>query len=246
MKKKLTKRQIITIVVVSLIAVVGVVVGIMAINGAFDSCPEGAHRVCDDEYGTGCWCYYGNPRSGNPEKPIIYLYPEEEIEVSVKLGSPEKLAISYPLYDDGWEVLARPTGELKDLKTGRELYSLYWEGNSKDFEVTDEGFVVPRDEAAEFLEDKLAILGLTERETEEFIVYWLPKMMENEYNYVRFATTEEIEDYMPLIIDPSPDTSIRVLMVLRGLDKPVSVIEQELGPTPERNGFTVVEWGGAE
>ena len=34
------------------------------------------------------------------------------------------------------------------------------------------------------LEEKLAILGLTERESEEFIVYWLPKLEKNKYNYI--------------------------------------------------------------
>ena len=51
-------------------------------------------------------------------------------------------------------------------------------------------------DVAEFLEDKLALLGLNEREAEEFIVYWLPKLQENKYNYIRFATMEEINENM--------------------------------------------------
>ena len=45
-----------------------------------------------------------------------------------------------------------------------------------------------------FLEEKLGILGLTEREAEEFIVYWLPLMEKNKYNYIRFETLEEINE----------------------------------------------------
>ena len=44
----------------------------------------------------------------------------------------------------------------------------------------------------------LAKLGLTERESEEFIIYWLPKLEKNKYNYIRFATKEEIDTDMPL------------------------------------------------
>ena len=43
-------------------------------------------------------------------------------------------------------------------------------------------------------EEKLAILGLNEREAEEFIIYWLPKLESNKYNYIRFATEEEIRN----------------------------------------------------
>lgn len=177
-------------------------------------------------------------------KPIVYLYPEKDTEVSVKLGAPEKLTTSYPLYETGWNVLAKPDGSLTDLKSSRELYSLYWEGNDSIFRQTDEGFVVKGSDAISFLEDKLAILGLNEREAEEFIIYWLPMMQENEYNYVRFASSEEIEKNMPLLVTPKPDTEIRVMMILRKLNSPIELREQKLPDTPKRNDFVVVEWGG--
>lgn len=179
-------------------------------------------------------------------KPIIYLYPETITEVSVKLGHPNKLTTSYPHYTDGWNILAEPNGDLTDLATNRRLYALYWEGHQGAFNMTNEGFIVPGSKTSEFLEEKLAILGLNEREAEEFIVYWLPILEQNEYNYVRFATAEEIEDYMPLQITPTPDTVIRVLMITRPLEQPMSLTEQTLPQTPSRTGFTVVEWGGTK
>ena len=95
-----------------------------------------------------------------------------------------------------------------------------------------------------FLEEKLAILGLTERETEEFIIYWLPKLEANKYIYIKFATTDEINTNMPLEISSSPDTVIRVLMTFKGLESPINVKEQQL-ETPNRIGFVAVELGGA-
>ena len=50
---------------------------------------------------------------------------------------------------------------------------------------------------------------------------------------------------MPLEILPTPDSTIRVLMVFKGLDEKIDVKNQNL-ETPKRNGFTVVEWGGVE
>ena len=187
-----------------------------------------------------------NPDKVTLDKPIIYLYPTEEIEVEVKLKNNEKITCSYPKYIDGWNVLAKPNGDLIDLDTKRNLYSLYYESeNVKKFEVSKDGFVIKGEESVRFLEEKLAILGLNERETEEFIIYWLPKLESNKYNYIRFATEEEINENMPLEINPTPDNIIRVLMIFKGLEKPIDVNEQKLD-TPQRKGFTVVEWGGTQ
>lgn len=176
-------------------------------------------------------------------KPVIYLYPEEETEVEVKLKNKEKLTCTYPKYKDGWKVLAEPDGTLIDLENGREYYSLYWEGKNEVKHNLKEGFIVEGKDAEKFLEEKLDILGLTEREAQEFIIYWLPKLEENKYNFVRFETKEEIEEDMPLEISPKPDSVIRVMMAYRKIVGPFEVTEQKL-ETPERKGFTVVEWGG--
>ena len=179
------------------------------------------------------------------EKPIIYLYPTEETKVSVEVGNPKNLTHTYPKYEDSWEVLAKPNGDLIDLKTGRNLYALYWEGLKTVEPNMEEGFIVKGEEVVEFLEEKLEILGLNEREAEEFIVYWLPKLESNKYNYIRFETKEEINSNMPLEITPKPDTIIRVLMEFKGLEEPIKVQEQKL-KSPTREGFIVVEWGGTE
>ena len=176
-------------------------------------------------------------------KPIIYLYPEKDMNVEVKLGNSNYLTTTYPKYKNKWTVLAKPNGDLYD-ENGRYFYGLYWEGNNHKAEIKEEGFIVEGKDVEKFLEEKLKVLGLTEREADEFIIYWLPKLEVNKYNYIRFETQEEINNYMPLEIDPNPDTIIRVLMDYKGLEEPIEVKEQVL-ETPKREGFTVVEWGGS-
>ena len=107
------------------------------------------------------------------------------------------------------------------------------------------GFIVKGTDTASFLEEKLATLGLTEREAEEFIVYWLPKLEANKYNLIRFETAEEITKNMPLSVYPEPDTLIRVMMDYKPLEEEVDIKEQAL-ETPTRDGFVVVEWGGSQ
>ena len=178
-------------------------------------------------------------------KPVIYLYPEETSNIMVKLGNPELLTCSYPTYNNGWTVIANPDGTLIDINTQRELYSLYWEAKGKIPADMSEGFVVKGENVVSFLEEKLDILGLTNKEAEEFIIYWLPKLQNNKYNYIRFANIDEINEYMPLTFSVEPDTLIRVLMQYKALDEKIEVEEQKL-ETPERTGFVVVEWGGTE
>lgn len=177
------------------------------------------------------------------KKPLIYLYPTEDTQVSVKLGNPSRLTSTYPAYDGGWNVLAKKDGTL--VKGERSYYGLYWEGANYTAKQSDEGFVVAGKDSAKFLEEKLALLGLTEREANEMIIYWLPQLEKNAYNYIRFDLNDVMDRYMPLSVSPKPDTMIRVMMVFKPLEKSAAVREQKLS-APERKGFTVVEWGGSE
>ena len=179
-------------------------------------------------------------------KPIIYLYPEKEQVVSVELDFDGRLTHTYPAYpNNGWKVLAKPDGTLFDEK-GKEYYALYWEGQEREEFTIDEGFVVPGDQSAEFLEKSLDILGLSRREANEFIVYWLPKLENNPYNLIHFSS-DQYEEMAELKITPTPETLIRVMMVYQPLELPIDLPQQNLYDLrKERKGFTVVEWGGAE
>ena len=181
------------------------------------------------------------------EKPIIYFYPTEEIEVNVTLGNPNNLSHTYPKYNsEKWRnVIANPNGDLEDMDTWRKLYALYREWKTYAEDSFEEWFVVKWEDTIPFLEEKLTILWLNEREAEEFIVYWLPQMENNEYNLIRFETKGEQDENMPLNITPTPDTVIRVMMDWKAIDELIDIPEQQL-ITPERTWFTVVEWWGSQ
>lgn len=176
-------------------------------------------------------------------KPVIYLYPEKETQVSVDLTLDGKLTCTYPAYNNGWTVTAAPDGTLTDAK-GQTYNYLYWEGETYVQYDLSKGFCVKGEDTAAFLEDALAKLGLTRREANEFIVYWLPLMEQNEYNIISFQT-DIYTDAAQLEVNPAPDTLIRVFMAWQASETAVDLPEQEL-TSPERNGFTVVEWGGTE
>ncbi len=178
-------------------------------------------------------------------KPVIYLYPEEETDVSVQVefAGGGELTCTYPEYNDGWNVTAMPDGTLYD-KDGNEYYCLYWEGDGNAAFDMSEGFCVKGSDTASFLREKLLYMGLTPREANEFIIYWLPIMEKNPYNVITFHTDDYAES-VPMTVSPAPDTVIRVFMTFAPSEEYVAVSQQSL-PRYERSGFTVVEWGGGE
>lgn len=179
------------------------------------------------------------------EKPVIYLYPEEECAVQVGLSLDGDLTVSYPAYpDDGWSVTAAPDSTLTDAD-GRTYDSLFWEAELNAEYDLSRGFCVAGADTAAFLEETLAALGLSEREANAFIVYWLPRMQDNAYNLITFQS-DAYTDAAELTVEPTPDTVIRVFMVWQGLDSAIEIPESILPEVPVREGFTVVEWGGAE
>lgn len=204
-------------------------------------------------YQHGEWNYYLIPAAiepsdyemepGNDAKPVIYLYPEQETEVEVRLDYRGRLTVTYPEYRDGWRVTAKPDGTLTDAD-GNEYSYLFWEGESGAEYDFSEGFCVRGHDTAEFLCEKLSLLGLTPREYNEFIVYWLPKMKGNPYNVISFQR-EAYTERAALTVSPAPDTVLRVFMAYYPSETPVTIPAQTLTPT-KRNGFTLVEWGGAE
>ena len=177
------------------------------------------------------------------EKPVIYLYPETETRVTVKLDLSGELTCTYPAYDGGWVVTAAPDGTLTD-EHGQTYNYLYWEGEGTEAYDFSKGFCVAGSDTAAFLEDALDRLGLTRREANEFLVYWLPRMQDNPYNLIAFQQ-EAYTESAKLTVSPRPDSVLRVFMAWKPLARPVDVPAQTL-PGFERRGFTLVEWGGAE
>ncbi len=176
------------------------------------------------------------------EKPILYIYPKEEQEISIKFEKENLLKTTYPKYNSIWKIKAYPDGTLYDEK-GNSYYALYWEEKSiaqVDFKT---GFYVTKDNAITFLENTLTKIGLNNRERNEMIMYWLKILENNEKSLVYFELTEERNQNSPLQIEPKPDSILRIAMHVKKISKKQIIKPQILTPF-ERKGFTIVEWGG--
>lgn len=186
-------------------------------------------------------------------KPVLYLYPPEETVVEVGLDYAGAVTFSYPEPEMSgtravWRVTASPDGTLTDAD-GRTYPYLFWEGVNPARMTQTEGFVVRAQDVTAFLEDKLTVLGLNEREATEFITFWGPRIRTTDEALLTFAAEQHAaiasytftRDDVPL----TPETFIRVYLVVG--DVPAAPVpEQDLTTAPERRGLTAVEWGGCD
>lgn len=180
------------------------------------------------------------------KKPVIYLYGYDE-DVTVKINPQRKIKFlcTYPEYNDGWTVSAKPDGHLTD-SNGTTYKYLYWEGEGELLFRDSEGFCVPGNETAKFLEEKLTTLGLNEDERNDFIVYWLPQMQNNNYNIIAFHT-KDYEDVIPMSVNPAPKNTLRIFMTWYPWSRKLYIKEQTLTKKEcDRTKPTIVEWGGMQ
>jgi len=186
------------------------------------------------------------------DKPVIYMYSAEDLKVSVKVNFKGDLAFVYPsMKENYWQV------NLSDnqIFIEQERYPyLFWEGVTGEiyFDKKDEdvyGTFVKKDEVVEYLETTLTELGLNSKEKTDFITFWAPKMINQESYFIQFLNQETIDDYFgQLEIKPSPDNLNRIYMLYEGFETIPEVfksVPQQFEPL-QRNGFTVIEWGGSQ
>jgi hypothetical protein len=180
---------------------------------------------------------------GGCAKPVVYLYPQQKQQVSVKVGA--QVVNSDPAYNGGWNnVTAYPDGS---LSYGGKVYgSLFWDGYGYgSYPDIDSGTIVKTSDAVSTVKDQLAKQGLSGQETSDFLNYWMPKLeaISQPYTRLTWFNTAQMNRLAPLDISPAPQTLIRVFLDFQGLNKPYALKSQHL-TSLSRQGFTVVEWGG--
>jgi hypothetical protein len=249
--KKLKKQRFIKLRAVFIIFIVFLLIALWAhltMAGYLDNW-LGIELLCDPEQApiTTPNSNYKYNQDVEWGKPVIYLYPEKKEKIKVSLDFAGEFLVTYPEYNNGWYVLASPDGKIINLSNQKEYSYLFWEGLARHKQKYDlsRGFIVKGIDVIDFLQKKLIYLGLKPNEFNEFIVYWAPKMIKNKYNLIHFASLEEYANKVKLDIEPKPNSILRVFMVFKSLDKPIKIQPQKLTPV-ERNGFSVVEWGGVE
>ena len=187
------------------------------------------------------------------EKPVVYIYSDVRTDVELVLNH-AALTFTYPEYKDGWNVTTTGDGGLIDKSTGKEYPYLFWEGKSNSLNYKTEknsvhGFMINSDSTVSFLEHSLTKMGLNEKEQTDFITYWAPRMIQEQFAFVQFLVDEDYESMIAgLSVNPLLDSQRRIYMLFTPLEKPHVFFDYETQELPSfsRSGLTLIEWGGSE
>lgn len=206
-------------------------------------------------------------------KPVIYLYPNQPTDVSIRFLQPMSFDTNIPTYHKQWFVKAFPNGRLTDLqpqytdcnafdtnKIGSEYAKtsclnndypyLYWSGNTIGVaypQNIDEGWYVKKEELNNFFLNKLSEIGLNKNETIDMMQYWLPQLLlkNSPYYKISFLTTKQMDKLIPMDVKPRPNSILRIFLDFTPLPKlPEKPIKPQIFNKFERKGFALVEWGG--
>ncbi len=173
-------------------------------------------------------------------KPNLYLYPEKKTKMTVSMDFPHggEVVESDPAYPNEWKnIKVKPNG-----KINKKHDYLYYECEIPDIWQYSEGWVVKQEELTEFFTQNLNDYGFNEAEIEDFIEFWIPKLI-HAPNYKIFPQyTEMVNRVIKLWISPRPESLMRLHYVIVPSDDVSDLPVPEI-PKYEPQGFTAREWG---
>jgi len=173
-------------------------------------------------------------------KPNIYIYPNEPIQLTVKINFPMggKIVTSIPEYGTGWNVSVDTNGLIDNTYT-----YLFYESTQPDIWQKDNGWIVLKADLETFFRNNMTKYGFVGQEIEDFIKYWIPRL--NNYTYFSICpqTKELIDDVIKLSFSKQPDNVLRLFYVIKGHDNmPNKLVEPTINSN-KREGFFITEWG---
>lgn len=175
------------------------------------------------------------------KKPNIYLYPEKREELTVQVTPKGKITKSIPEYNEGWKVIAEPSGKID------KTYDFLFYEASLNYKFTlNKGWIINKDSFNEEMSSILTSIGLNSKEKADFIEYWSKELKWQSSRYaVYYLDPKEINEAIKLNLSKEPDSILRAYFYFVPLkdNENLEIKKPEIKEF-KRNGFTVVEWGG--
>ena len=158
------------------------------------------------------------------------------------------MTFTYPSFEKEISFTADSSGHIN--YEGKNYDYIFWEGEapySAKQLMARPGTMVRKSDYLAFLEESLSNIGLSDKEKNDFIVYWMPELQKHDNCFISFMIGDECDQRARVDIQPTPENFLRVYMVFMSLEEGsgFSPNPQTFSPV-DRNGFTAVEWGGFE
>lgn len=175
------------------------------------------------------------------EKPNIYIYPEEKIDLDVSIIFPHggNVTTSIPKYGDSWKNLSvEPSGKINN-----EFDYLFYESQNPDLFQYDKGWIISKENLEFFFVKNLKETGFAGQEITDFIDYWIPLLIDHSYYAIYPQYNEKLSEMVDLEFSIKPDNLLRLIYSIEGQHDSTLIIQEPTIPEFKREGFFVVEWG---
>lgn len=175
-------------------------------------------------------------------KPNIYIYPNENIQLTVELEFPlgGKVLTSIPDYGEGWNITVDTNGLIN-----HNYNYLFYESEQPDVWQKDNGWIIPQSDLEVFFRENMSKYGFHGNEINDFIEYWIPKFNDFEYYAVYPQTFEIINEAIRISFSNPPDNLLRLFYVVEGRNKlngPL-LTDPIIDLNFKRENYFVTEWG---
>lgn len=173
-------------------------------------------------------------------KPNIYIYPNEQIQLTVKLDFPigGKVVTSIPEYGTSWNISVDTNGLIDNT-----YFYLFYESTQPDIWQKNYGWFLKKDELESFFRKNMGDYGFRGREIDDFIDYWIPRLNNYAFYSIYPQTKELINNVIQFDFSKQPDNLLRLFYVVKGQNQ---LENQLIEPTIDsfmREGYYITEWG---
>ena len=174
-------------------------------------------------------------------KPNIYIYPKENLQLTVSLNFPKggKIIKSIPEYESGWNITVDNNGFID-----KTYNYLFYESKQPDIWQHNEGWVVKKTNLKDFFSKNMTTYGFQGREIQDFIEYWIPKLTEFKFYEIYPQNSIIINDVIEIQFSKNPDNILRLFYVVKGMNElPSNNLTEPKIESFNREGFFTTEWG---
>ena len=179
------------------------------------------------------------------EKPVIYVYSDEEVPLEIGVKPKGALAFTYPQTIGKWNGTATKNGFDID---GKHYPYLFWEAKmdiSKDLRWGNASFI-SKDQVLTYLEEVCDKVGLNDTERTDLITYWGPRMMQYE-NIQVLALTEGIDQlFGELSVSNDSFKMERFYLIFKEANGKIEHWNLDGLKSFKRSPKFILEWGGAD
>jgi hypothetical protein len=168
-------------------------------------------------------------------KPNIYIYPNAQIDLSVKLNFPMggNIIKSIPEYG---------TVDTSGLINNTYSY-LFYESTQPDVWQSNNGWIIQTDKLESFFRQNMTDYGFNDREINGFIEYWVPRLNDSAFYAIYPQTKSKIDKVIQLEFSKQPENILRLFYVIKGLNQLQDKLSAPTTDSFTREGYFVTEWG---